>query len=366
MLRSACLLLLAPVAVQAQRQIDLTGKPAASVAEPFTSISGLQELSPSVVVATDNMEARIVLVDFARGTARQIGSKGRGPNEYQYPSPPVLARGGAYVFDTYQKRAIVIGRGGAIHGMLALPDGPLSRVRGSDAAGRVYFEGSDFDPTTGGFSDSLPVVRWDPATGEIERMGRVWGGGRVRTQWNGGPASFAREMTPFPHLDAWTPLPDGRVAMVRHEPFRIDVRDDAGRMSVGAVIPAAPVPITARERDWFRERASSSRMSAATTTGGSGPQRRGPTWDDASFPQTLPPFIGAEVISSGDGEVWIPRSFTSADRTRRYDVYDSAGTLVGSARLSVHARVVGFGPRAIYVARTDPADDLVYLERYAR
>jgi hypothetical protein len=131
-------------------------------------------------------------------------------------------------------------------------------------------------------------------------------------------------------------------------------------------LPMTPVPITARERAWFREQHSSSRMSAATTTGGSGPRQRGPQWDDAAFPRTLPPFIGTEVVASPEGEIWIPRSFTSADRSRRYDVYDGAGKLLAQARIAANARIVGFGPGSIYVARTDPDDDLVYLERYPR
>jgi hypothetical protein len=362
------LMVLVPAFASAQRVIDLTGTPAATIAEPFSKISGVQELASGLVVATDNMDVKVALVDFARGSVRQIGAKGRGPNEYQYPSPPIAAARGAYVFDTYQKRAILIGPNGAITGMTMLPDGPASRPRGSDAKGRVYFEGSDFDQNSGGFSDSLPVVRWDPATQNLETVGRVWGGGRVRIQWNGGPASFARAMTPFPHMDAWVPLPDGRIAMLRHDPFRIDLTDGtaAGAVKRGASIVTTPVPITARERAWYREGNTGSRMSAVTTTGGSGPQQRGPQWEDASFPETFPPFIAADVTASPAGEIWIPRSFTSADRTRQYDIYDGDAKLIATARLNANARVVGFGARAIYVARVNPDDDLVYLERYSR
>ena len=226
-------LLLAPTIALAQRTLDLTGTPLATIEEPFTRISGVQELSASLAVATDNMEAKVVLADFARGTVKQIGAKGQGPNEYRFPSPPIAVPSGAYVFDTYQRRAILVGRNGAIAGMKTLPEGPLSRVRGSDASGRIYFEGSDFDPNTGRFSDSLPVMRWDPTTDKVERVTRVWGGGRVVLQRGGGPWSMAREITPFPHLDAWAALPDGRVALIRHEPFRIDFASVSGMITPG-------------------------------------------------------------------------------------------------------------------------------------
>src|SRR6476661_5623238 len=194
-------LLVVPSLLMAQRHVDLTGDPVASIPESFTKISGVQELSPTLAVATDNMEAKVFVADFARKKLRQIGSKGRGPNEYQYPSPPIAAPTGAYVFDTYQKRALLVDRSGAIAGMKTLPDvSGLARVRGSDASGRFYFEGSDFDPNTGGFSDSLPVLRWDPATNKVDQVARVFGGGRVRTMRGGSPASLAREIKPFPHL----------------------------------------------------------------------------------------------------------------------------------------------------------------------
>jgi hypothetical protein len=64
--------------------------------------------------------------------------------------------------------------------------------------------------------------------------------------------------------------------------------------------------------------------------------------------------------------VWIGRSFAHTDRTRRYDIVDGSGRLVGSAVLPAQAEVVGFGAGAVYVARTDPSDDLVYLVRHRR
>lgn len=350
----------------AQRTLDLTGKPVASIEESFTKISGVQELSPTLAVATDNMEAKVVVADFARGTIKQIGAKGRGPNEYQFPSPPVRGPRGVYVFDTYQKRAIVIDPTGAISGMLTLPDASsLSRVRGSDGS-RFYFEGSDFDPSTGRFSDSLPVVRWDPATNAVQQVARVWGGGRVVIQREGGRASLAREITPFPSLDVWMALPDGRLALIRRDPFRIDFVTAAGAITRGAPISHTPVAITARDRDWYRDRNTPGRMSAGMVGGGSGPQRAGPQWEDAHFPATFPPFIAADLVTTPDGEIWIPRSFGSSDKARVYEIFDGTGALTGRARVNADSRVVGFGPRSVYVARVNPDDDLVYLAKYGR
>jgi hypothetical protein len=359
-------ILLSALLLAQQQTLDLTGKPAASIRESFTKISGVQELSGTLAVATDNMEAKVVLLDFARGTAKQIGAKGQGPNEYRYPSVPMAAPTGAYVFDTYQKRAITIGRDGSISGMKTLPPGALSRVRGSDASGRFYFEGSDFDPNTGGFSDSLPVLRWDPASDRVEQITRVYGGGRVRIQRSSGPMSLAREITPFPHLNGWVALPDGRVAIVRRDTFRIELVSPGGTRTIGPALSTKPIAVTAAERAWYRESNTPQRMGAAMASGGTGAQAPGLQFEDAAFPTVLPPFIAADLVATPEGQIWIPRSFTGADKTRRYEIYDASGKQRGSAIVDAHARVVGFGPKSVYIARTNPDDDLVYLTKYAR
>jgi hypothetical protein len=250
--------------------------------------------------------------------------------------------------------------------MKTMPDASsLSRVRGGNAGG-FYFEGNDFNPNTGGFSDSLPVVRWDPTTNEVEQVTRVFGGGRVIIRRDGSPASLGREITPFPHLDAWLPLPDGRLALIRRDPFRIDFVSAKGVITKGPTIPTTAVTVTARDRDWYRERNTPGRITAGLAGGGSGPQRAGSQWADEHFPKTLPPFVAADLIGTPEGEIWIPLSFTSADKTRKYAIHDSAGKHIANAVLDTYSRVVGFGAKSVYVARVSPDDDLVYLAKYAR
>ena len=99
--------------------------------------------------------------------------------------------------------------------------------------------------------------------------------------------------------------------------------------------------------------------------GGGQAMRRPPT-PDALFPESMPAFIAASVVASPEGEIWIGRSFASTERTRRYDVFDDSGRLVAVATLSSDRAVVGFGAGVVFVARTDPDDHLVYLERFAR
>jgi hypothetical protein len=208
------------------------------------------------------------------------------------------------------------------------------------------------------------VVRWDPAAQRSEVVIRVWNGGRVII---GGPdgSSLARTITPFPHLDAWTVLPDGRVVVVHHAPYRINLVELDGRSRPGAPVTDRPIAISASERQAWQERNKVRRSSALRAGGGSGPPVQGPQFADSDFPREMPPFIAAEVRATPDGEIWIGRSHPSSATTWQYDIFDATGTALGQATLRTGSRVVGFGAGTIYVARTDE-DDLVHLERFRR
>ena len=135
---------------------------------------------------------------------------------------------------------------------------------------------------------------------------------------------------------------------------------DRGEVHTSPAIPHTPIPVTAAERTAFRERHSSSRMTAS----GGGESRRAPAVSDAEFPPNMPPFIATRVVVAPDGTVWVGRSQRSTDRTWSYDLFDRHGRRVGGATLPAHSVVVGFGADVVYVARTNPDDDLVYLERH--
>lgn len=368
-MRLLCLglgLLIAPAA--AAQQLDLTGRAEAALAEPFSQVDGVRELPDGRVIITDQMERRLFLANFSAGTLASIGRQGDGPGEYRFPTPPLAGLGDTtWVADPILRRIHVVSADGRIVAGLPMPAGGLASARGTDRQGRIYFEGSSFDSDRGAFLDTVAVVRWAPGGARTEPVGRVWSGGRVNLNRPGGVSSLARFLTPFPHLDAWVVLPDGRVAVVGHQPFRIDFTDGISALRTGATIPFTPVPVTAADREAFRERTAALRSSALRVGGGSGgPPMQGPQFEDGDFPRTMPPFIAAAVLATPTGEIWIGRSHASTDRTWRYDIFDGTGRAVGSATLPVGSVVVGFGAGTIYLARTDPDDDLVYLERHRR
>jgi len=362
---SAVAILLLPVTQAfAQSRIDLTGKADAVTGEPFTMVTGVRELPGNRAIVTDQFERAVYLVDFNARTRRQIGRQGDGPAEYRFPMAPMAAAANrTWILDATLRRVHVIEPDGSFGAPMnppyaAVPGGLLA-ARGVDEAGRIYFEGNSFNQETGGFIDSVSIIRWNPAGNVTENLGKVWTGGRVRVDRGGMIASVARSAMPFGQVDAWVPLPEGGVAIVRHDPYQVLVLD-RGEVHTGPAIRHTPIPVTAAERTAFRERHSSSRMTAS----GGGESRRAPAVSDAEFPPNMPAFIATRVVVAPDGTVWVGRSQRSTDRTWSYDLFDRHGRRVGGATLPAHSVVVGFGADVVYVARTNPDDDLVYLERH--
>jgi hypothetical protein len=364
----AALTLLLPLhAAVAQRQLDLTGRPDAVIREAFSRVDGVRELAGGRVVATDQVERSVFLADFGTGGRQAVGRQGDGPGEYRFPMAPLAGQADAvWLPDAILRRIQVVTPEGRL---TAGPRWPTAEVpggagspRGTDHLGRIYLEGSSFDADRGSFIDSVAVIRWDPVENRGSVITRVWSGGRVMV----GGASLARSITPYPHLDAWAVLPDGQVVVVHRDPFRLDFVGTNGTVRRGAPIPTTPVPVSAADRQAFRDRTAALRSSAMRVGGGSGPPSRGPQFEDRDFPPTMPPFIAEAVRVSPDGEIWIGRSHAATDPTWRYDIFDASGRQVGVATLRRGSAVVGFGRGSVYVARTDPEDDLVYLERHRR
>ena len=208
---SAVAILLLPVTQAfAQSRIDLTGKADAVIGEPFTMVTGVRELPGNRAIVTDQFERAVYLVDFNARTRRQIGRQGDGPAEYRFPMAPMAAAANrTWILDATLRRVHVIEPDGSFGAPMnppyaAVPGGLLA-ARGVDEAGRIYFEGNSFNQETGGFIDSVSIIRWNPAGNVTENLGKVWTGGRVRVDRGGMIANVARSAMPFGQLDAWVP-----------------------------------------------------------------------------------------------------------------------------------------------------------------
>ena len=384
---AVALVVVSPLAAQG-RAVNLTGKPVADLEEPFTQINGIRELPGNRAVVVDAQEKTLQMVDFGTRTLTKISRNGGGPGEYQLPMTAFPGPGNAtWVVDPVTAKVHVVSAEGKITSTLLTPggDGPGSLVfpRGVDAKGRLYFQGMGFTPGQSGSIDSVPVVRWDPSSKVIDTITWVPSGFAVTSSGNANRMSVTMRMKPYAKADAWGALPDGRVAIVRAEPYRVDIVEVPGRMRIGAPVAYSPVKIGSAERDAYRKGQQSGGGGMMVIRSGGGTPRRGGggggggsaasavrgtpgAVPDEDFPPVMPAFPSNGVRISPEGEIWVPRNRPASDKTPTYDIFDSTGKLVGKATLKPHSAIVGFGTGTVYVARQDPDDDLRYLEKYAR
>jgi hypothetical protein len=371
-----------PLGAQA-RVVNLTGNPQAELDEPFTSINGLQEVAPGKIVVSDMQEQRLILADLNANTIKNIGSKGGGPGEWQFAMNVSPGPGGtAYVADPNLRRMHVIDASGKIASTVPFPgaeaeEGATVRItipRGTDVQGRIFYTGPPFTPGVQRQPDSIPIIRWDPRTKKTDTLGMMkneaivtqsgsGGNNRVMARVGGGPYS--------PQV-VWAPLPNGRVAVVHPQPYRVDILDAAVQASSGTPVPFTPVRIGKAERDAYRNRSPGRGMTitmggpggGGMRVGSGGPPPNVPPTPDSEFPAVMPPFSGNGIIVAPNSEIWVLRNRPAADPTPTYDIFSPTGQLTGKATLRPNSTVIGFGQGAVYVSRQDPEDDLRYLEKY--
>ena len=375
---SAALVAIAFTPIVSQTSVNLTGKPQATLDNPFTSITALRELPGGKAVVVDVQDKTIFLADFTKNRVDSVSRHGGGPGEYQMPTSAFAGPGDVtWVPDPMLAKIHVVSPDGKIRTTI-LPDEGAGMLmpRAADAKGRFYFQGQpSMGGGGGGQIDSLPLLRWDPVTKRTDTMAWLPQGGTAMVSSSGGANTFSMRIMPFSRVVAWGALSDGRVALVRPDPYRVDIFDAQGKLHQGPVNKFTPVKIGARERQATRDAAKASRpMVIIRSSGGGGgggissPPASAMNTEikDEDFPATMPPFQSGNVLIDPAGLIWVGRTRPADDKVPTYDIFDDTGKLIGRATLKPNSSIVGFGNGAIYIARQDPEDDLRYLERYAR
>lgn len=379
---TAALLAIASAPLTAQMSVSLTGKPQAALSEPFSLVGGIRELPGNKAIVLDSKDDRLVLADFASGTVKDIGRKGGGPGEFQRPQSLLAAPGTAtWVPDVMLDKVHVISPDGKISptGLVApqANGAPIRMLpRGIDRIGRMYIQTMPSLGAGGQISDSVWVLRWTPSSNRVDTITKVSSGLKITASNSGNRQSMTIRSKPFASNDIWAVLPDGQLVMVHAAPYRVDIIDGK-QVHAGTAISYTPIKVTAEDRDAFRKAMTSGRPVVRTfSSGGGGGGGTAPSTNvnssatdvpDEDFPSTKPPFVGSGSVKvSPEGNIWVLRSRAASDKVPTYDIFDSTGRLTGKATLNPNSVVVGFGEGTVYIARTDPEDDLVYVERYSR
>lgn len=378
---AAAVTVASPLAGQA-RAVTLS-KPLAEFADPFSSVSGVRELADGRVMVTDTRDKTAMIVDLKSGNSAPVGREGEGPGEYRMPAGLwPAANDGTLLLDPQQGRILRIGPDGKATETIGYADriGFAGRMRGADAQGRLYFEGAAFGSGSGTMSfggggnplqtrDSVPIIRWDRARDRVDSIGRLKG---PTLKMNVGGTSQSRTVMirqqPLTSQDEWGVAPDGRVAIVRNNPYRVDWISPAGAVTAGTPVGVAPLPVTEADKAAFIKQvigAPRISLSSGGRSGASGPKPEEPKASDYDWPEFKPPFEAGSVRVAPDGMVWVLRTRAAGDDVPVYDVFDGQGKLTFRVTFAKGVRLVGFGAGGnIYTTRADE-DDLLYLQRYA-
>lgn len=361
-----CALLLASQSLGAQ-QIPTVALPAANAVHPheFSGITSLRELSDGRVIVTDGREQRLLVLDFRTGTSREIGRKGRGPNEYANVGF-VHAVGGdsSIMADFLQRRWLLLHRDSIV--VTVPPDNPAAQAAGgvflgADALGRVVLrkdppvrDGTTFQTER----DSGAIVLISRRTGRADTVTRVRLAPRRLTQKTNADGRITESSTMVTQLlpaeEDYELFPDGALAVARLDPFRVDWRLPDGRWIRGDSIPVRKIPVDARERRAYEAR-------------NSGPRPQMPPGFEmppAEYPRFVPPFpIGQGVMAGPRGLLLVRRTKSADFPTMTYLVIDRTGKAIGTFTLSNRERVVGASANALYISESDE-DDLIRLRRH--
>lgn len=353
-------------------------------AEPFSSLAPgmLRELRDGRVIVADARDQRIHLVDFDRGTTTALGSEGSGPREYLTPLRALgIAADSTLIFDSGNARYLLLDPAGraiatwrpAVSRVEGGSMNLLTPARGSDSQGRLYVEAPPPPLGDGTFStaDTAPIIRIDRRTNRTDTLAWVRVLGLKSTVRDGQVSVVSGGGNPLTPRDEWAVFPDGRIAIARHSPYRIDFVLPDGRMQRGAPIAFTPLPITQADKDEEEERRRRmvrERQNTAIRLPGGGvvtPNAAIAQPPLTNFPATKPPFRAglASVLARPNGEVWVRRLEPAGARQSLYDVIDASGAVSHQIRIEEGTVLVGFGAKAIYTARADD-DGLLSLSRH--
>lgn len=344
------------------------GTPDAVVAEGFTDVAGLRELSDGRVLLVDPQERRIVLLGSDLSHERDVGRTGRGPGEFLRPYRLFALRGDtSAVIDRENARILLLDKGIPLTRHAELGTDPecageapvtITAIEASDRSGRLYFTSST--PQT------ISILRWHPGScrSAAEEAGVM--PGRGGQEMMGGRIILGGEVPPpLGPEPAWAVGPGGRVAVAHPEPYRVTFTDAAGRRREGPAIHHDPLPLTDSHKDHWRRDQSRPRLLSVRRRGEEASLTYMPLpggGEPSEWPATLPPFPAKGVHYAPDGTLWVQRWVVAGGPTT-FDLINEVGQVFDAVVLPPERRLVAFGEGSVYAVVRDEFD-LEYVERY--
>lgn len=383
---TATLLVAAPAPAQASVPTRTLSKPMLEYGEPFSSLSGFRELKDGRVIVADARDKVLQVIDLATGKSEKIGREGAGPAEWSMPSRLYAYQGDSTMMTDFSNgRYFIMTPDGKPGSTMREPDqGRLARASlvGTNVFGQLIMSEDVYDMKAQSSTGLSHILRWDRRSGRTDSLATLQG---PKGEKNGATMSGNGMIRTFTNLplaarDVAVAAPDGRVAVVRASPYRVEWYHQDGIVVHGMPATPSAVRVTEAEKKAFLDsqlRPGSFQMRAAggalPSAGGASSGARTPSFSAAeaeamtnpemTWPAVKPPFpVGGAMVAS-DGRLWVPRTRAYNDSIPTYDVFDTAGRVVERIALPKGARLVGFGKGVVYLSRIDE-DELLYLQKY--
>lgn len=364
--------------------VKVLGKPSVEMEDPFSGILEVRETRSGSLVVLDAKDNALYHVTPSLGAATKVSREGSGPLEYRRLMS-LIGRGGdsTLAYDVLNARFLVIDGKGAPTGTISLRDaaggmpvGP-TQVRGYDREGRLYFQGIKVSMGKAGpsVSDTTYILRLDPRTKRTDTLGTSrmgMPGMKMSGDVQKGTGSVSLTMPAFPVVDEWSLLPSGQVVVLRGANYQMELLGGAEAARRLPPVRYTPVKVTAADKAKVREQLKQAEVemkkaasSAASALGAQGRLPGMAMTEPDVWPATKPAFGQGALKVAPDGEIWVLLHREAGNEKPLYDVFAPDGKLKFRVELPRKASVVGFGAKALYVARMDE-DELQYLGRYQR
>ena len=324
------------------------------IAIPLAHVSAAHELADGRILISDAKNTSVSVLDPKTGALTRVGSAGVGPDQYVQPGGFYRGQTGTtLLLDRAQQRVMRISPKAEFTGTYSIArkgeqssssaDHDLQRL---DARGFAYFtdRAAVLDRAGMGTPAPLQLVRFEPnaqrrdIVAELRRP-------ETKTIQTSPNSTISRSVTGSP-ADGWGVAPDGRVAVVRGQPYRVDWISPTGAITRGPDIAVDPIPMTQADRDAFIAASAARGGGASVGLAGGAPGGGG---IEPMFAATKAPFSPDDVIVSPDAQVWVPRSRPFGATTVVVDVFDARGQRIDRVELPEKSRIVGFGSGALYV-----------------
>lgn len=334
--------------------------------DDFDQLFAAVELGPDGVLLTEKGGQRPFIVEWRTGARSSIGSVGKGPRECLGPRRLyALTANHLVIEDPYRYTFYpwVDGRVQEGLNLRVVRKGYSQQVlAGADTAGRFLFVSAHRLGRTPGMrvrynARELVAVVGTRGNARLDTVTTLRGSFRAETsayRMNVGRRLEYQHYSLLVTEEQALMFPDGWIAAVRKEPYRVEWRAPDGSLRRGPVVPDGVQPVTADEKRYalFRHATVLQRPSYKV--------EEFPNW-----PPTMPPFPLDAMFPLHDGRLAVRRTPTAKDHTEWIDIFDRTGKRVDRWRLPRDHQLIGISTQWLYLTSRDE-DDLYSLWRMRR